>query len=48
MAPDTIGQAVRAGVEVLVAGNAVFGHGNPRENTQRLLKLATEATLQRV
>ena len=48
MAPDTIGQAVRAGVEVLVAGNAVFGQGNPRENTQRLLKLATEATLQRV
>src|SRR6476469_7460212 len=48
MAPDTIGQAVRAGVEVLVAGNAVFGQGNPRENTQRLLKLATEATLQKV
>jgi len=48
MAPDTIGQAVRAGVEVLVAGNAVFGQGDPRENTQRLLKLATEATLQRV
>jgi ribulose-phosphate 3-epimerase len=48
MAPDTIGQAVRAGVEVVVAGNAVFGQGNPRENTQRLLKLATEATLQRV
>jgi len=47
MAPDTIGDAVRAGVEVLVAGSAVFGHGNPRENTQRLLKLATEATLQR-
>jgi ribulose-phosphate 3-epimerase len=47
MAPDTIGDAARAGVEVLVAGSAVFGHGNPRENTQRLLKLATEATLQR-
>ena len=48
MATDTIGDAVRAGVEVLVSGNAVFGQGNPRENTQRLLKLATEATLQRV
>lgn len=48
MATDTIQAAVRAGVEVLVAGNAVFGQGNPRENTQRLLKLATEATLQRV
>jgi ribulose-phosphate 3-epimerase len=45
---DTIADAVRAGVEVLVAGNAVFGKGSPRENTQRLLKLATEATLQRV
>ena len=48
MGTDTIADAVRAGVEVLVAGNAVFGKGNPRENTQRLLKLATEATLQRV
>lgn len=48
MAADTIADAVRAGVEVLVAGNAVFGKGNPRENTQRLLKLATEATLQKV
>jgi len=48
MAPDTVRQAVRAGVEVLVAGNAVFGHGDPRENTERLLKLATEATLQKV
>ena len=45
---DTIAGAVRAGVEVLVAGNAVFGQGSPRENTERLLKLATEATLQRV
>ena len=45
---DTIAGAVRAGVEVLVAGNAVFGKGSPRENTERLLKLATEATLQRV
>ena len=45
---DTITGAVRAGVEILVAGNAVFGHGNPRENTQGLLKLAREATLQRV
>jgi ribulose-phosphate 3-epimerase len=45
---DTIAEAVRAGVEVLVAGNAVFGHGNPRENAQQLLKLAKEATLLRV
>ncbi|HKV92476.1 MAG TPA: ribulose-phosphate 3-epimerase [Candidatus Angelobacter sp.] len=48
IATETIADAVRAGVEILVAGNAVFGKGNPRENTQRLLKLATEATLLRV
>jgi ribulose-phosphate 3-epimerase len=46
--PDTITDAVRAGVEILVAGNAVFGKGSPRENTQKLLKLAAEATLQKV
>jgi ribulose-phosphate 3-epimerase len=45
---DTIADAVRAGVEILVAGNAVFGHGDPRENTRKLLKMAAEATLQRV
>jgi ribulose-phosphate 3-epimerase len=45
---DTVAECVRAGVEILVAGNAVFGEGDPRENTQRLLKLAAEATLQRV
>lgn len=45
---ETIADAVRAGVEILVAGNAVFGQGSPRDNTQLLLKLATEATLQRV
>jgi ribulose-phosphate 3-epimerase len=43
-----IADAVRAGVEIVVAGNAVFAEGNPRDNTQRLLKLATEAALQRV
>jgi ribulose-phosphate 3-epimerase len=48
IAADTIADAVRAGVEILVAGNAVFGHGDPRENTRKLLKLAAEATLQRV
>lgn len=46
--PDTVADAVRAGVEILVAGNAVFGHGNPAQNAQTLLKLAQEATLQRV
>lgn len=48
IALDTIGEVVRAGAEILVAGNAVFGKGNPRENTQRLLKAAAEALLQKV
>jgi ribulose-phosphate 3-epimerase len=45
---DNIAEVVRAGVEVLVAGNSVFSSGDPTENTRRLLKLASEATLQRV
>lgn len=45
---ETIADAVLAGVEVLVSGSAVFSHGYPRENSQRLLKLAREANLQRV
>jgi ribulose-phosphate 3-epimerase len=48
IASDTIAPAVRAGVEILVAGNAVFAHGDPKENAQTLLKMAQEATLQRV
>ncbi|HSS95806.1 MAG TPA: ribulose-phosphate 3-epimerase [Terriglobales bacterium] len=48
IAVDTIPDVVRAGAEILVAGNAVFGHGDPRSNAQRLLKIASEATLQRV
>ena len=48
IAVDTIPDVVRAGAEILVAGNAVFGHGDPRSNAQKLLKAASEATLQRV
>ena len=44
---DTVGDAVRAGAEVLVAGNAIFGKGDPKANAQKLLKAASEATLQR-
>jgi len=44
----TVGEVVKAGVEILVAGNAVFGHGDPKSNAQKLLKAATEATLQKV
>lgn len=48
IALDTVGDVVRAGAEILVAGNAVFGKGDARENTRQLLKAATEATLQKV
>jgi ribulose-phosphate 3-epimerase len=45
---DTIARIVRAGADVLVAGNAIFGSGNPSSNAQALLKTALEATLQKV
>ena len=45
---DTVAEVVRAGAEILVAGNAVFGQGDPKVNAQKLLKTATEATLQKV
>ena len=48
IALDTVADVVRAGAEILVAGNAVFGNGDPTTNAQRLLKAATEATLQKV
>jgi ribulose-phosphate 3-epimerase len=48
VALDTVTKVVRAGAEILVAGNAVFGKGDPKENAQKLLKAATEATLQKV
>jgi ribulose-phosphate 3-epimerase len=45
---DTVADVVRAGAEILVAGNAVFGGGDPRKNAQALLKAATEAALAKV
>jgi ribulose-phosphate 3-epimerase len=48
VALDTVAEVVRAGAEILVAGNAVFGKGDPKTNAERLLKAATEATLLKV
>jgi ribulose-phosphate 3-epimerase len=48
IALDTVAEVVRAGAEILVAGNAVFGHGDPTKNAAQLLKAAVEATLQKV
>jgi ribulose-phosphate 3-epimerase len=45
---DTVAEVVRAGAEILVAGNAVFGKGNPAANAQALLEAARSANLQRV
>jgi ribulose-phosphate 3-epimerase len=44
---DTIGRVVRAGADLLVAGNAVFAHGEPRENARKLLQAARDVTLTR-
>jgi ribulose-phosphate 3-epimerase len=48
IAHDTAPEVVRAGAEILVAGNAIFGHGDPKSNAQSLLKRATEAMLSKV
>ncbi len=48
VAHDTVGDVVRAGGEILVAGNAVFGSGDPKKNAEGLLKAATEAALAKV
>ncbi|HVS88754.1 MAG TPA: ribulose-phosphate 3-epimerase [Candidatus Acidoferrum sp.] len=47
VALDTVTDVVRAGAELLVAGNAIFGHGNIRENAKKLLEAARAATLAR-
>lgn len=48
VALDTVADVVRAGAEILVAGNAVFGRGDPKSNAQVLLKAATEAAMLKV
>lgn len=48
VAMDTIGEIVRAGAEILVAGNAVFGKGDPAENAAALVQAAKNANLQKV
>lgn len=48
VAMDTVAEVVRAGAEILVAGNAVFGSGDPKTNAEKLLRAAAEAILQKV
>src|ERR1035437_6379493 len=45
---DTVAEVVRAGAEILVAGNAVFGKGDAKVNAQALLDAARSASLQKV
>jgi len=45
---ETVGDIVRSGAEILVAGNAVFGKGDPKKQAEQLLKAAVEASLQKV
>jgi len=47
VALDTVADVVRAGAELLVAGNAVFGHGDAKQNAKQLLDAARAATLTR-
>jgi len=44
---ETVSDIVKAGAELLVAGNAVFGHGDIRSNASKLLEAARAATLAR-
>ena len=45
---DTVADVVRAGGEILVAGNAIFGQGDPKTNAAKLLKTASEAVMVKV
>lgn len=44
---ETVSDVVKAGAELLVAGNAVFGQGDIRANATQLLDAARSATLTR-
>ena len=43
VAHDTVSSIVEAGAELLVAGNAVFGHGNAERDARSLLEAAQRA-----
>ena len=42
---NSVAEIAKAGAEILVAGNAVFGKGNVKDNVRNLLKAANEAML---
>jgi len=45
---ETVGDVVRAGAEILVAGSDIFERGDPRGNARQLLKSALDAAKQSV
>lgn len=45
---ETVGDVVRAGAEILVAGSDIFEHGDPRGNARQLMKSALNAARQPV
>jgi ribulose-phosphate 3-epimerase len=45
LAHDTVAAIVQAGAELLVAGNAVFGAGQPERDTRALLNAARQAEI---
>jgi ribulose-phosphate 3-epimerase len=45
IALSTVADVVRAGADILVAGNAVFGSGDIRENAKKLLQTARAAAV---
>lgn len=44
LGPDNVGDAVRAGVEWIVAGSSIFGSADPDTTVKRMQQLAREAT----
>jgi len=44
LGPDNIGDAVRAGVEWIVAGSSIFGSADPDTTVKRMQQLARDAT----
>jgi ribulose-phosphate 3-epimerase len=46
--PENVAEVIRAGAEWIVAGNSVYGSGNPGERVELMLRLAQEATLSRI
>ena len=45
---ETVADVVRAGAQILVAGSAIFEHGDPRESARQLLESALDASSQPV